>query len=47
MTRTQIYRDAMPRSEAVQELLRCSNSQFDPIVVSVLLEVLGEAASKH
>jgi HD-GYP domain-containing protein (c-di-GMP phosphodiesterase class II) len=47
MTRTQIYRDALPRSEAVQEILRCSNSQFDPMVVSSLLEVLGEASAKH
>jgi putative nucleotidyltransferase with HDIG domain len=47
MTRTQIYRDAMPSSEAVQEILRCSNSQFDPVVVSSLLEVLGQHAAKH
>lgn len=47
MTRTQIYRDAMPSSEALLEILRCSNSQFDPLVVSSLLEVLGESAAKH
>lgn len=47
MTRAQIYRDAMPSSEAVREILRCSNSQFDPLVVSSLLEVLGESAAKH
>jgi response regulator RpfG family c-di-GMP phosphodiesterase len=47
MTRTQIYRDAIPSSDAVREIMRCSNSQFDPVVVSSLLEVLGEAAAKH
>jgi response regulator RpfG family c-di-GMP phosphodiesterase len=43
MTRTHSYRDAMPISDAVQEILRCSNSQFDPVVVSALLEALGRA----
>lgn len=42
MTTTRIYRDALPSSEATQEILRCSNSQFDPIVASTLLEILGE-----
>lgn len=47
MTRSQIYRDAMPSSEALREILRCSNSQFDPVVVSSLLAVLGEFAARH
>lgn len=47
MTRTQIYRDAMPSSDALHELMRCSSSQFDPVVVSSLLEVLGHSAAKH
>lgn len=47
MTRSQIYRDAMPSSDALREILRCSNSQFDPVVVSMLLEVLGEFAARH
>lgn len=47
MTRSQIYRDAIPSSDALQEIIRCSSSQFDPVVVSSLLEVLGECASKH
>jgi putative two-component system response regulator len=45
MTRTRIYRDAMPSSEATQEILRCSSTQFDPIVASTLLEILGELKS--
>lgn len=47
MTRSQIYRDAIPSSEALQEIMRCSDSQFDPMVVSSLLEVLGASASQH
>jgi putative nucleotidyltransferase with HDIG domain len=47
MTRRQIYRDAIPSSEAVEEIMRCSNSQFDPIVVSSLLEALGQSVAKH
>ena len=46
MTRAQIYRNAIPSFEALQEIMRCSNSQFDPAVVSALLEVLGKSA-KH
>ncbi len=47
MTHTHIYRDAIPRSDALREILRCSSTQFDPVVVSSLLEVLGESASSH
>lgn len=47
MTHRQIYRDALPSSEATGEILRCSSTQFDPIVVSVLMQMLGEAAAIH
>jgi response regulator RpfG family c-di-GMP phosphodiesterase len=47
MTRRQIYRDAMQSSEALEEIMRCSNSQFDPVVVSSFLEVLGGCVEKH
>ncbi|HET9468805.1 MAG TPA: response regulator [Vicinamibacterales bacterium] len=43
MTNRQIYRDALPSAEATSELLRCTSTQFDPHVVSVLLEMLGDA----
>jgi putative nucleotidyltransferase with HDIG domain len=46
MTRRQIYRDPIPSSEAVREILRCSDSQFDPRIVSCLLEVLTESADR-
>jgi putative nucleotidyltransferase with HDIG domain len=40
MTTTRSYRQAMPVSEAVDELRRCSGTQFDPAVVESLLDVI-------
>ena len=42
MTTTRPYRAAMPVSEAVAELRRCSGTQFDPNVVDALLAVIGD-----
>jgi putative nucleotidyltransferase with HDIG domain len=42
MTTTRSYRVAMPISEAVAELRRCSGTQFDPKVVEALLAVVGD-----
>src|SRR3954453_14378593 len=42
MTTTRPYRAAMPVSEAVTELRRCSGTQFDPNVVDALLAVIGD-----
>lgn len=42
MTTDRAYRDAMPPSEAVAELRRCSGHQFDPSVVQALLWVLEQ-----
>ena len=36
------YRAALPRDIAVAELKRCGGTQFDPTVVSALLELLAE-----
>ncbi|MCD7724549.1 MAG: HD domain-containing protein [Clostridiales bacterium] len=36
------YHKAMSHEEAVEELLRCSGSQFDPHIVTVFLQVLQE-----
>lgn len=47
MTHQQIYRDALPTSDATSEILRCSSTQFDPAVVSVLLEMLAEDTAVH
>jgi putative nucleotidyltransferase with HDIG domain len=41
MTTTRSYRKGMPVSAAVAELHRCSGTQFDPQVVTALLDVIG------
>jgi putative nucleotidyltransferase with HDIG domain len=42
MTTTRSYRKALPVSYAVEELRRCSGTQFDPEVVDALLAVVGD-----
>jgi HD-GYP domain-containing protein (c-di-GMP phosphodiesterase class II) len=42
MTTTRSYRKAMPIAVAVEELHRCSGTQFDPQVVTALLDVLAD-----
>jgi putative nucleotidyltransferase with HDIG domain len=42
MTTTRPYRKALPVSAAVEELHRCSGTQFDPHVVAGLLAVVGD-----
>jgi HD-GYP domain-containing protein (c-di-GMP phosphodiesterase class II) len=42
MTTTRSYRPAMPISAAVDELHRCSGTQFDPAVVAALVAVVGD-----
>jgi putative nucleotidyltransferase with HDIG domain len=42
MTTTRSYREAMPFSAAVAELLRNSGTQFDPRVVEVLVRLVGD-----
>lgn len=41
------YHKAMSHAEAVEELLRCSGSQFDPHIVTVFLQVLQEDREKN
>jgi HD-GYP domain-containing protein (c-di-GMP phosphodiesterase class II) len=41
MTQSRAYRHQLDAGEAVNELLRCSTSQFDPAVVVAFLTVLG------
>jgi hypothetical protein len=40
MTSDRSYRKALPAAVAVEELLRCAGTQFDPEVVAALLEVV-------
>jgi HD-GYP domain-containing protein (c-di-GMP phosphodiesterase class II) len=42
MTTTRSYRKALPVSHAVEELRRCSGTQFDPAVVDALLTVVDD-----
>jgi putative nucleotidyltransferase with HDIG domain len=37
------YRKALPEHEAVDELIACSGTQFDPEIVEVLLEIVAPA----
>jgi putative nucleotidyltransferase with HDIG domain len=40
MTTTRSYRKAMPTEQAIEELMACAGSQFDPRVVAALISVL-------
>ena len=42
MTNHRVYRKAISRDEALAELYRCSNGQFDPLIVRTLERVLAE-----
>ena len=42
MTRDRSYRKALSKERAIEEIKRCSGSQFDPKVVMAFLEVLKE-----
>jgi putative nucleotidyltransferase with HDIG domain len=42
MTTTRSYRKAMPLAAALDEMHRCSGTQFDPAVVAALVEVVGD-----
>lgn len=42
MTSDRAYRKAMKKEEAVEELIRCSGTQFDPEVVNAFLQVIDE-----
>ncbi len=45
MTETRVYRSAMPREAAMEEIRRCTGSQFDPEIARVFLELEGEHGS--
>jgi putative nucleotidyltransferase with HDIG domain len=44
MTTDRSYRSALPVADAVAELERCAGSQFDPAVVTALVEVVATSA---
>ena len=42
MTSTRSYRGARPVDEAVAELQRCKDTQFDPVMVDAMVEAVAE-----
>ena len=44
MTSKRAYRDTMPLDFARKEMVRCSETQFDPRIVNIFLEVLADEA---
>ncbi|MCM1989181.1 HD domain-containing phosphohydrolase [Oceanirhabdus seepicola] len=40
MTNDRPYHNAMPKEKAIEELLRCKGSQFDPELVDLMIEML-------
>ncbi len=40
MISVRAYKDAMPKSKAIEELKRCSGTQFDPYIVSEFIKML-------
>ena len=44
MTSARVYSGALTIDEALQEVLRAANTQFDPLVASVLVELVREGA---
>jgi response regulator RpfG family c-di-GMP phosphodiesterase len=45
MTRARVFRDAISPAAALQELRRCSGTQFDPRAVDALIAKVGSSAS--
>ena len=41
MTEGRPYRERLLKEKAIQELMACSNCQFDPVVARALIEVVG------
>ncbi|MGI6719498.1 MAG: hypothetical protein ACOX4E_01210 [Anaerovoracaceae bacterium] len=39
MTERRIYRDPIPKHMAIEEIRRCSGTQFDPNVVDAFLRI--------
>jgi HD-GYP domain-containing protein (c-di-GMP phosphodiesterase class II) len=41
MTEGRPYREHLFKEKAIEELVACSSSQFDPVVTRALIEVVG------
>jgi HD-GYP domain-containing protein (c-di-GMP phosphodiesterase class II) len=40
MTTKRVYRDSMSRKDAIEEIKRCSGTQFDPQIAGAFLEIV-------
>jgi len=47
MSSERSYHEAMTRAEAIEEIRRCSETQFDPEIVKVFIEILEEEAQRE
>ncbi|MFA6735878.1 MAG: hypothetical protein WC102_10370 [Saccharofermentanales bacterium] len=41
MTEDRIYRKAMSKDEAIEEIRKCSGTQFDPDIAQIFIEEVG------
>ncbi len=41
------YSDEMPMDKAIEEIIRCKGTQFDPLVVDVFVKMMNAPNSKH
>lgn len=46
MTTEHVFRSARSKEQAVHELMRCSGTQFDPVLVEQFLEICGQDLSQ-
>ena len=47
MTSKRPYKEAKTFYEAIEELRRSQNSQFDPVIANAFIEILIEEKSRH
>lgn len=45
MVHDRVYKKAMSKTEAIQELTRCTETQFDPFMISVFIQLLRDDES--
>lgn len=46
MTTDRVYRESVSSDEALAEIQRCAHTQFDPVVVDALDQLLGAAPAR-
>lgn len=47
MTHKRVYKEAISHTEALEELRRCSGSQFDPHLVELFIEIFGQMSEEE